>query len=82
MIPRPRFRLPIWAALTLVGAAYLLRSWVIRGGDFTLDLPDDAVVALVVIAGVLLVGITRRATDADEADDDARDEGQHEDGDA
>ncbi len=46
MISRPRFRLPLWAALAIVMAAYALRSLLMRGGDFSPDLPGDAIVAI------------------------------------
>lgn len=39
---RPRFRLPIWAAVALVIAAYIGRS-AMRGWDFTPDLPGDII---------------------------------------
>lgn len=60
MLPRPRIRLPLWAALVIPGAAYIARAYFVRGGDLSPDLPGDAVVALVVVAAVVLVGLARR----------------------
>lgn len=56
MIPRPRFKIPIWAALAIVGAAYLLRSIFMRGGELTPDLPGDLVMAAVLAVGLALAG--------------------------
>lgn len=54
MIPRPGFTLPIWAALAIPGAAYLVRS-VIRGMDFRPVLPDDLIVLVVLAVGTVAV---------------------------
>lgn len=61
MLPRPRIRLPIWAALAVPAAAYVVRSLVLRGGDFTLDLPDDLIAAGVIAAAIALVSYARRS---------------------
>ena len=65
---RPSFRLPLWAAVAIAAAAYTVRS-IRRGGDFTPDLPGDAVVyglLLLVVAAVALA----RSRAAHESDDD------------
>jgi len=57
MMPRPRFKMPLWVAAALVAAAFLARS-AVRGFDFALDLPSDALVLglfVAVIAGVAWV---------------------------
>lgn len=66
---RPRIRMPLWAAPTIVGAAYVARSIVVRGGDFRLDLPDDAIVALALLLTVTLVGFARRTSSNESADE-------------
>lgn len=52
---RPRLKLPLWSVLGLALGTYALRSIVLRGGDFTPDMPSDAIagVALVVVVGVV-----------------------------
>ena len=77
MLPRPRIRLPIWAALAIVSAAFFLRSLVIRGGDFTVELSDVAVFALVLAAG-LVVWLARRQQAADEGDGEPNEHGDDE----
>lgn len=65
MIPRPRIRLPIWAAVAIAAAAYVARSLVLRGGDFALDMPSDAVALTVFIVGVAAVAWLRTTQDDD-----------------
>lgn len=55
MIPRPHFRLPIWAALAIALAAYLVRAYLWRGGSLAPDLPADAVAFGVLIVALFLV---------------------------
>lgn len=76
MLPRPRFRLPLWAAVAIVAAAYLIRS-VLRGMDFRLDWPADAV-ALGLFAAVLLMVAYVRNVIAREETDDADQPDHHE----
>ena len=59
MIPRPSLRLPIWGALAIIAAAYLLRSVVVRGGDFSLQLPDDAIAFVALGIAVAFVAWVR-----------------------
>lgn len=66
MISRLRLRIPIWAALAIPSAAYLVRSLLIRQGDFSLDSADILVVSLVVLA-IAVVGWMRHSRN-DEAD--------------
>jgi hypothetical protein len=65
VIPRASFRLPLWAALAIAGAVYVVRSLVLRDGDFAPDVPGDviALVALVVVVGI--VAAARRHGDGD-----------------
>jgi len=63
---RPSFRLPLWAAVALPAAAYVLRS-LIRGGDFTPDLPGDAI-AYGLLAFVVLAVWLARTRSADTVD--------------
>ena len=65
MLPRPRFRIPLWVALTVPAAAYVIRS-AARGFDFAPDLPLDAVVLAVLLVVVAVVAWVR-------ADDDRHD---------
>lgn len=74
MIPRPRFRLPLWAALAIVMAAYALRSLLIRGGDFSPDLPGDAIVATTLVLAVAFVAYSRHRESRERPRDDADDE--------
>jgi hypothetical protein len=77
MLPRPRFRLPLWAAAAIVAAAYLIRS-VLRGMDFRLEWPADAVALGLFAAVVVMVAYVRNVValedEADEAPSD-NDEG-------
>jgi hypothetical protein len=59
VIPRPRFKLPLWAAFAIPLAAYLLRSVVVRSGDFSVD-ALDAIVLLLVASIVAIIGLLRR----------------------
>jgi hypothetical protein len=54
MLPRPRFRMPLWVAFGIVALAYVVRS-ALRGFDFRPDLPLDAIaaVAFLVVAGIV-----------------------------
>lgn len=72
MLPRPRFRLPIWAAFAILAAIYVGRS-ALRGFDFRPDMPVDIVV---VVAFLVLVAVVThvRATFGDATDDDVRDD--------
>jgi hypothetical protein len=69
---RPSFRLPLWAAVAIAAAAYVVRS-VARGGDFTPELPGDAVVYVLLVLVVAAVGLGRART-AHERDEKLADE--------
>lgn len=73
---RPRITLPIWAALAIAGAAYLVRSIVIREGDFRPDLPSDAVVLAAFIVVIVLVARARRVARDDASHDRPDDQGR------
>lgn len=63
---RPRLRLPIWAAVALVIAAYIGRS-AMRGWDFAPDLPGDIIVYGLFLLVILAVW-SARARAARESD--------------
>ncbi len=65
VLPRPRFRMPLWAAFVVAAAAYAIRS-AMRDFDVTPDLPMDAIVLCALIVVIVLVGWVR-------SDDTARD---------
>jgi hypothetical protein len=65
---RPSFKLPLWAAVAIAAAAYVVRS-IARGGDFTPELPGDAVVYVLLVLVVAAVGLGR-ARAAHEGDDE------------
>ncbi|MDZ4169102.1 MAG: hypothetical protein U1E26_05555 [Coriobacteriia bacterium] len=73
MLPRPRIRLPLWAALAIPGAAYVVRSLVIRNGDFSPDMPGDLIVAIIIIAALILVGQARASNGEEATEDHAED---------
>jgi hypothetical protein len=70
MLPRPRFRLPIWAAIAIVAAVYVVRS-VLRGMDFTLDWPADAIVLGLFAVVVVMVAYVRNVIGRESPDEDA-----------
>lgn len=71
---RPRIRLPLWAAVALPAAAYVVRS-LMRGGDFRPDLPSDALAYTLLALVIFAVAIARsRAKLEDGPHDDLTDE--------
>jgi hypothetical protein len=54
----PRLRIPLWAAVSIPAAAYAIRSMV--RGSFTPDLPEDAIVAAILVALLSLAALRRR----------------------
>lgn len=79
MFPRPRIRIPLWSAVGIVAAAYVVRS-VIRGFDFRPDLPVDLVVLALLAIVVGIVAFMRAQTDDEPAEpgDDPRAAGSSE----
>lgn len=75
---RPAVKLPLWAAITIVIAAYLARS-ALRGFDFTPDMPLDAIIAAAMLFMVAVRRWSTRATPADEPRDDGAGDIDHED---
>jgi hypothetical protein len=64
--------MPMWAAVAVVAAAYVVRS-LIRGGDFRPDLPMDAILAAVLVCLVIVrVALARSAESDDAATSDYR----------
>jgi hypothetical protein len=72
-------RMPLWAAVAVVAAAYVLRS-ALRGWDFRPDLPIDAVLAVTLVALVLLRWFAGRWASADQGDKKRPAEVEREDG--
>jgi hypothetical protein len=58
VLPRPKFRIPLSAAVGIVLLAYLARS-AIRGFDFRPDLPEDAIVLVAFVVVLLAVAVAR-----------------------
>ena len=57
----PDVRVPTWAAVAVVAAAYVVRAVLVRGGDFRPDLPVDLVVAVLLAALLGLRAVLRRS---------------------
>jgi hypothetical protein len=64
---RPRLKMPMWAAVAVVAAAYVLRSF-LRGWDFRADMPIDAVLGAALVVLLLLRWRLSAATGTDEPD--------------
>ncbi|MEN6430145.1 MAG: hypothetical protein ABFC80_04760 [Coriobacteriales bacterium] len=64
-IVRPKVRLPLPAAIAIPVAAYIIRS-LARGFDFSLEMPQDAIVLGALLFIVLLAIASRRARIQDE----------------
>jgi hypothetical protein len=64
----PDIRIPLWAAVAIVAAAYFVRS-ISRGFDFSLDLPVDAIVLGGFTVLLVIVALARRATSSDDGED-------------
>ncbi|HEY5541215.1 MAG TPA: hypothetical protein VIL41_07165 [Coriobacteriia bacterium] len=75
MLPRPRFRLPLWAATVVVAVAYVGRS-VLRGMDFRPDWPSDAVVLGLFLLVVAMVAYVRRVVTREDSQDDPSDDNE------
>ena len=73
----PNIKLPLWLAVVIAVGAYVARS-VIRGFDFSPDLPVDALVFGMFAALLLVVFLGRRARTSYERDehDSREDEGE------
>ncbi len=69
MIPRPRFTLPIWAALAIAGAAYLARSYLWKAGDLRPELPQDAIALVAFVTGIAFVAWARANSSGGGPDD-------------
>ena len=84
MVLRPRLRLPLWAAVAIPAAAYLVRG--IAWGTLTPQLPEDAVVfgalaIVLVLAATLGTAAHRSRSHPDDElkqqDDRERDPREH-----
>ena len=67
MLPRPRFRLPLWAAAAIVAGAYLVRAGM-RGMDFHLDWPADGVALGLFALVVVMVAYVRNVLASSDTD--------------
>jgi hypothetical protein len=70
MIPRPRFTLPIWAALAIAGAAYLIRSYLWKAGDLRPEMPQDAIALVAFATGIAFVTWARSRNPGDGSGDE------------
>jgi len=61
---RPHIRMPLWAAVALPAAAYVIRS-LLRGGDFRPDLPWDLIAFGLLAIVILAVAVARSRTSHD-----------------
>jgi hypothetical protein len=70
---RPRIRISIAVAITIVLGAYLIRGLALRGGDLRPDVPMDAIAIVVLVAGIAAVawmrGQTKGGANARQEDD-------------
>jgi hypothetical protein len=73
--------MPLWAAVAIVAAAYVLRS-IMRGFDFSPDLPIDAILLGAFAVLLAIVGVARSLTAADHPDDAVDDKVDNEDDDS
>jgi hypothetical protein len=73
----PNIRIPLWAAVAIVAAAYIFRG-ISRGGDFSLDLPIDAILLGTLAVLLVIVALARRATATDDGEDSLTGEVQEE----
>lgn len=72
----PRIRLPLWLAALLPLAAYAYRSIVLRGGDWSPDLPWD-LVALIALAVMIALVAWARAKAVSKPSEAPGDESPH-----
>lgn len=75
---RPKIKIPLWAAVAIPAAAYLIRS-IGRGFDFRPDIPDDIIAAIVFAIALVIVGAFRRRAPSNPGDDTASGKMQQED---
>ncbi len=66
---RPSIRIPLTAAVGLPAAAYVLRA-ALRGWDFSLDLPVDLLLGIMLIVLIGAAWWSRRPTPPDERSHD------------
>ena len=68
MLPRPRIRIPLIVAVAVVLGIYFVRS-AMRGFDFRLDMPIDAVVGVSVLVVLGIVAWLRAEQRRDVAEE-------------
>lgn len=69
---RPGIKIPLWAAVGLPAAAYLVRS-IARGFDFRPDFPGDILAAGLFAVCLIVIGTVRRHTVPPDEPDDGTD---------
>ncbi|MBS3974886.1 MAG: hypothetical protein KGZ89_08485 [Actinobacteria bacterium] len=75
---RPKIKIPLWAAVAIPAAAYLIRS-IGRGFDFSPDIPEDIIAAVVFVIALVIVGAFRHRAHSHQGDETASREIQQED---
>ncbi len=70
---RPRFKIPLWAAFAVPVAAFIIRSVGIRGGNFSIDVPEDLIVFAVLGGAVAAVAWARRTLSGPSEDESGAD---------
>jgi hypothetical protein len=70
--------MPLWAAVTVVAVAYVIRS-VSRGFDFRPDVPFDILLLAIFAGMVIAIILARRSVATDEAPDRLGEQVEHED---
>ena len=73
--------MPLWAAVTVVAVAYVIRS-IARGFDFTPDIPTDVLLLGIFVGILILVAGARRALAPDDGHDALAQQVEHEDDEA
>ena len=74
----PNIRMPLWAAVAIPAAAYLVRS-ITRGFDFKPDLPSDVLVFGLLAILIVAVWAARRSRAANQNHDSLHQEMKKED---
>ena len=71
MLPRPRFRLPLWSVPVIVAVLYVARSLVRR--SWAPELPTDVLVLALTGVVIALVARLRAVASETDAEQDAQD---------
>jgi len=60
-------------AVAVIAAAYVIRSVVLRGGDFTPDVPGDIIAAIALLVGIVGVAWVRATVKEDDPSEESSD---------